>query len=134
MPPGVKVRLLCDGLGSHKLSRRFIRTLKNAGVEVHFFLPPLTSLMDRRFNYRNHRKILVVDGLIGYTGGLNIGDDYLGKDPKLGYWRDTHLRLEGDAVYNLQYVFLKDWRLAAGDALSHPRFFQSTAVKNRSLC
>ncbi|MEK5235108.1 cardiolipin synthase [Paenibacillus sp. FSL L8-0470] len=120
---GVKVRLLCDGLGSHKLSRGFIRTLKNAGVEVHFFLPPLTSLMDRRFNYRNHRKILVVDGLIGYTGGLNVGDDYLGKDPKLGYWRDTHLRLEGDAVYNLQYVFLKDWRLAAGDALSHPRFF-----------
>jgi cardiolipin synthase len=120
---GVRVRLLCDGLGSHKLSRKFVNTLKNAGVQVHFFLPPLTSLLDRRFNYRNHRKILVVDGLTGFTGGMNIGDDYLGKDPKMGYWRDTHLRLEGDAVYHLQYVFLKDWRLAAGDIMSHPRFF-----------
>lgn len=120
---GVRVRLLCDGLGSHQLSRRFVNTLKNAGVQVHFFLPPLTSLLDRRFNYRNHRKILVVDGLTGFTGGMNVGDDYLGKDPKMGYWRDTHLRIEGDAVYHLQYVFLKDWRLAAGDTLSHPRFF-----------
>lgn len=65
---GVKVRLLCDGLGSHRLSRRFIRTLRNAGVEFHFFLPPISSLLDRRFNFRNHRKILVVDGLIGFTG------------------------------------------------------------------
>lgn len=120
---GVRVRLLCDGLGSHKLSRRFVNTLKNAGVQVHFFLPPLTSLAGRCFNYRNHRKILVVDGLTGFTGGMNVGDDYLGKDPKMGYWRDTHLRLEGDSVYHLQYVFLKDWRLAAGDTMSHPRFF-----------
>lgn len=120
---GVKVRLLCDGLGSHSLSRRFIRTLKNAGVEVHFFLPPLSSLLERRFNYRNHRKIMVIDGLVGFTGGMNVGDDYLGKDPKMGFWRDTHLQLEGDAVYDLQIVFLKDWKLAAGDWLSHPRFF-----------
>ncbi|WP_019913251.1 cardiolipin synthase [Paenibacillus sp. HW567] len=120
---GVRVRLLCDGLGSHKLGRSFIRTLRINGVEVHFFLPPLTSLLNRRFNYRNHRKILVVDGLIGFTGGMNVGDDYLGKDPKMGEWRDTHLRLEGDAVYNLQYVFMKDWRLAAGEGMSHPRFF-----------
>ncbi|MNB82315.1 Major cardiolipin synthase ClsA [compost metagenome] len=120
---GVKVRLLCDGLGSHSLGKRFIRTLKNAGVEMHFFLPPLISLLDRRFNYRNHRKIIVVDGLVGFTGGMNVGDDYLGKDPKMGYWRDTHLQLEGDAVYDLQDVFLKDWKLAAGELLSHPRFF-----------
>lgn len=120
---GVRVRLLCDGLGSHKLSRRFIRTLKRAGVEFYFFLPPLSSLLDRRFNYRNHRKILIVDGLVGFTGGMNVGVDYMGQDPKMGYWRDTHLRLEGDSVYNIQYVFLKDWRLASGEGLSHPRFF-----------
>ncbi|QSF45852.1 cardiolipin synthase [Paenibacillus tianjinensis] len=120
---GVKVRLLCDGLGSHSLRRKFIGTLKHAGVEVHFFLPLLHSLLDRRFNYRNHRKIMIVDGLIGFTGGMNVGDDYLGKDPKMGYWRDTHLRLEGDSVYHLQAIFLKDWKLAAGDWLSHPRFF-----------
>ncbi|MRN51591.1 cardiolipin synthase [Paenibacillus monticola] len=120
---GVKVRLLCDGLGSHKLSSRFIRTLRKAGVEFHFFLPPLTSLLDRRFNYRNHRKILVVDGLVGFTGGMNVGDDYLGKNPAMGFWRDTHLRLEGDSVYYIQYIFLKDWRLVTNDGMSHPRLF-----------
>ncbi|WNS41241.1 cardiolipin synthase [Paenibacillus sp. MMS20-IR301] len=129
---GVRVRLLCDGLGSHKLSRTFVNTLKQAGAQVHFFLPPLVSLLDRRFNYRNHRKILVVDGLTGFTGGMNIGDDYLGKDPKMGYWRDTHLRLEGDSVYHLQYVFLKDWRLASGDIMSHPRFFPAHACSGRN--
>lgn len=120
---GVKVRLLCDGLGSHQLSRRFIRTLRNAGVEFHFFLPPITSLLERQFNFRNHRKILVVDGLVGFIGGMNIGNEYLGKDSKMGYWRDTHLRLEGDSVYYIQYIFLKDWRLASGECMSHPRLF-----------
>lgn len=120
---GVRVRMLCDGMGSHGLGKGFIRSLQKAGVEVHFFLPPLTSLLERRFNFRNHRKIMVIDGRVGFTGGMNVGDDYIGKDPKRGYWRDTHLRLEGDAVYHLQYIFLKDWRLAAGDILSHPRFF-----------
>ncbi|WP_379132387.1 cardiolipin synthase [Paenibacillus sp. sgz500958] len=120
---GVKVRLLCDGLGSHKLSRRFIAELRHGGVEFHFFLPPLLSFLDRRFNYRNHRKILVVDGIIGFTGGINVGDDYLGEDPKMGYWRDTHIRLEGDSVYFIQLAFLKDWRLASGEKLSHPRLF-----------
>ncbi|AIQ11589.1 cardiolipin synthase [Paenibacillus durus] len=120
---GVKVRLLCDGLGSRKLGRRFLRPLASAGVETHFFLPPLASLFGGRFNYRNHRKILIVDGLVGFTGGINIGDEYLGKDPKMGFWRDTHLRLEGDAVYFMQHVFLKDWQLVSGERLSHPRMF-----------
>ena len=120
---GVKVRLLCDGLGSHGLSRTYINTLRRAGVEVHFFLPPLLSMLEGRFNFRNHRKLLIVDGLVGYTGGMNVGDEYLGKDPKRGYWRDAHLRLEGDAVYFIQYVFLKDWKLASGDGVSHPRLF-----------
>lgn len=128
---GVRVRLLCDGLGSHKLGRGFVRELESAGVQVYFFLPPLVSLLDRRFNYRNHRKILVVDGHTGFTGGMNIGDDYLGKDPKMGFWRDTHLRLEGDAVYHLQYVFLRDWRLAAGEVMSHPRFFPRHSCAGR---
>jgi cardiolipin synthase len=120
---GVKVRLLCDGLGSHGLSRTYINTLRRAGVEVHFFLPPLLSMLEGRFNFRNHRKLLIVDGLVGYTGGMNVGDEYLGKDPKRGYWRDAHLRLEGDAVYFIQYVFLKDWKLASGEGVSHPRLF-----------
>ncbi|GJM76682.1 hypothetical protein HMSSN036_88980 [Paenibacillus macerans] len=96
---GVKVRLLCDGLGSYLLRASFVRRLRAEGVEVYFFLPPLTALQSRRLNYRNHRKIIVVDGTVGFVGGLNVGDDYLGLYAKTGYWRDTHLQLRGDAVY-----------------------------------
>jgi len=122
---GVKVRLLCDGFGSYRLGRRrgFIQELKEAGVEFHFFLPPLLAMIDRRINYRNHRKIIVVDGTKGFVGGLNVGDDYLGKYQKMGYWRDTHLEIEGDAVYFLQNVFLSDWKLASGERLSDPALF-----------
>lgn len=115
---GVKVRMLCDGLGSLKLKPSFISMLKEAGVEFHFFLPPLVSLFGKRMNYRNHRKILVVDGTVGFMGGINVGDDYLGLYPKLGYWRDTHLRLEGDGVYFLQNTFLEDWYMASKQQLS----------------
>ncbi|SET98747.1 cardiolipin synthase [Paenibacillus sp. NFR01] len=128
---GVRVRLLCDGLGSHGLGRKFLQPLRQAGAEVHLFLPPLLALLERRFNFRNHRKILVVDGKVGFTGGLNIGDEYLGIDPKIGPWRDTHLQLEGDSVYHLQYIFIKDWRLAAGDCMSHPRFFPAHDCKEQ---
>ncbi|ANS77032.1 cardiolipin synthase [Paenibacillus yonginensis] len=120
---GVKVRLLCDGLGSVKLKKRFIGELKEAGVEFHYFLPPWIALLDKRVNYRNHRKIVVIDGRIGFMGGINIGDDYLGLHPKMGYWRDTHLRLEGDAVYFLQNTFLGDWKLASGEQIEEARYF-----------
>ncbi|WP_138494705.1 cardiolipin synthase [Paenibacillus pinistramenti] len=111
---GVKVRVLCDGLGSLMLKRSFIQEIREAGVEFHYFLPPFIALLDKRVNYRNHRKIIVIDGTVGFMGGLNVGDDYLGLHRKMGYWRDTHLRLEGDAVYFLQHTFLGDWKLAGG--------------------
>ncbi|SMF72765.1 cardiolipin synthase [Paenibacillus uliginis N3/975] len=114
---GVKVRLICDGLGSYKLKNSFVRRFKESGVEVHFFLPAMISVLNRRINYRNHRKIVIVDGIVGFLGGINVGDDYLGKYQKMGYWRDTHLEVEGDAVYFLQNVFLQDWKLAAGEKI-----------------
>lgn len=114
---GVKVRVVCDGVGSYGLKRPFLQRFKDAGVEFHFFLPPLIALLDRRVNYRNHRKILIVDGKKGFVGGLNIGDDYLGLYPKIGHWRDTHLEIEGDAVYFVQNVFLNDWKLASGERI-----------------
>ncbi|NMO95727.1 cardiolipin synthase [Paenibacillus lemnae] len=114
---GVKVRLVCDGLGSYKLKRSFINRFKDSGVEFHFFLPAMVSMFNRRINYRNHRKIVVVDGTVGFLGGINVGDDYLGKYPDMGYWRDTHLEVKGDAVYFLQNVFLHDWKLAAGEKI-----------------
>ncbi|WP_410771825.1 cardiolipin synthase [Fontibacillus sp. BL9] len=120
---GVKVRLICDGLGSYKLPRSFIRKLEEAGVEFFFFLPPLIATLDRRVNYRNHRKIIVIDGTVGFVGGLNVGDDYLGLYEKMGYWRDTHLQIKGDAVYFLQNTFLGDWRLASGQRINDPALF-----------
>lgn len=117
---GVKVRFICDGLGSHKMSWNFIRKLQEAGVEFHYFLPPLIATIDRRVNYRNHRKIVVVDGRIGFVGGINVGDDYLGLYPEVGFWRDTHVQIEGDAVYFLQNTFLNDWKLASGEQITEP--------------
>ena len=118
---GVKVRFICDGLGSHKMSWNFIRKLQEAGVEFHYFLPPLIATIDRRVNYRNHRKIVVVDGRIGFVGGINVGDDYLGLYPEVGFWRDTHVQIEGDAVYFLQNTFLNDWKLASGEQITEPQ-------------
>lgn len=120
---GVKVRLICDGLGSYHLPSSFVQKLKENGVEVYFFLPPLIALLDRRVNYRNHRKIIVIDGTVGFVGGLNVGDDYLGLYEKMGYWRDTHLQITGDAVYFLQNTFLGDWRLASNQPINDPDLF-----------
>ena len=120
---GVQVRLLYDGMGSLSLGGAFVKRLRDAGVETGCFLPPLFAFFDRRLNYRNHRKILVVDGKIGFFGGLNIGDEYLGNDPKLGFWRDTHIRVEGDAVPWLQHAFLTDWYFVKGEALDGERYF-----------
>lgn len=114
---GVEVRVLYDGIGSLHLGEPYLRRLKEAGASYSCFLPPRVALCDRKLNYRNHRKIVVVDGIVGFVGGINIGDEYLGKEPKLGFWRDTHLRLEGDSVYFLQELFLKDWAFAAGEKL-----------------
>lgn len=117
---GVHVRIICDGFGSKSLPKPFIQRMKAAGVEIHFFLPPLLAFKLRKVNYRNHRKIVVIDGKIGYTGGMNIGDEYKGESPKMGFWRDTHMRMHGDSVYYLQMAFIKDWRMVSGQTLSAP--------------
>ena len=117
---GVKVRLLYDAMGSHRLKRHSLEALWQAGGQTSVFLP--LNPVRRRFqvNMRNHRKLLIVDGAVGFTGGLNIGDEYLGKDPSFGYWRDTHMRLRGPAVADLQRVFFEDWDFAAQVDLPRP--------------
>lgn len=115
---GVKVRLMCDGLGSLHLGRKYIRELREAGVDVHFFLPALKAVKSKRLNYRNHRKMMVVDGTVGFIGGLNVGDDYLGLYEKTGYWRDTVLQIKGDAVYSLQTTFIGDWYMVSGESIN----------------
>lgn len=114
---GIEVRVLYDGIGSVHLSKRYIKELQQAGVQVSCFLPARAALFKRLLNSRNHSKIAVIDGRIGFVGGINIGDEYLGKDERLGFWRDTQLQLEGDSVYFLQELFMKDWELAAKELL-----------------
>ena len=109
---GVTVKVLYDGLGSRKVPAKKWNELRNAGIEVkcfkHGFFSNLLSMISG-FNYRNHRKILVVDGYIGYLGGYNIGKEYLGLDSRFGGWRDTHFRIVGSAVSTLRNVFYSDW-------------------------
>jgi len=106
---GVKVRLIIDGVGSFGLKPSRLKDLKKNGVEVHIFFPVRFTLLRNKINFRNHRKILVVDGRTGFVGGANIGDDYLGLYPEIGNWRDTHLQINGPAVAYLQRIFLQDW-------------------------
>lgn len=106
---GVRVYLLFDEIGSHKLSHTYVRTLKDAGIKVAGFGGNGNWLGRFRLNFRNHRKIVIVDGVTAFMGGLNVGDEYLGRDPKISPWRDTHLKVEGPAVLGLQYSFMRDW-------------------------
>ena len=119
---GVEVRLLYDAMGSWHLKSRSLQPLLKAGGQTAAFLPlnPFHSLI--RVNLRNHRKITVVDGRIGFTGGINIGDDYLGKNPALGYWRDSFVRLEGPAVADLQSVFREDWEFTCHETLREEKY------------
>lgn len=106
---GVDVRILYDDIGSRSLSLRNFKKLTNEGGRVYAFFPNKLPLINFRMNNRNHRKIVVVDGRIGYTGGFNVGDEYMGRYPRFGFWRDTHIRITGDAVKSLQRRFMLDW-------------------------
>jgi cardiolipin synthase len=119
---GVEVRLLYDAMGCLHLKGRTLRPLRQAGGHIAAFLPlnPLHSLI--RVNLRNHRKITVVDGRVGFTGGMNIGDEYLGKSPVLGYWRDSFVRVEGPAVADLQRVFSEDWQFTRRETLAEEKY------------
>ena len=117
---GVEVRLIYDGLGCAKLPRKFFKELTDAGGQVAGFferkIPVLNIRVNYNKNYRDHRKIVVIDGTTGFVGGFNIGDEYLGKGP-LGYWRDTHLKINGYAVGMLQVRFFQDWSFTAKEVL-----------------
>jgi cardiolipin synthase len=130
---GVSIRFLYDDFGSTPLSRQFFTELRAAGGKVFPFFPSKIPYLNPRINYRNHRKIVVIDGRAGYVGGLNIGNEYIGLDPYLGYWRDTHLRLSGGALFNLQGQFLMDWNLATGEGVSYgERYFPKAEGKGKT--
>lgn len=108
---GIKVRLLVDRIGAD-VSRKSRKRLKNAGVLFAYSHIPSFPFFFTTLNRRNHRKIVVIDGKVGYVGGYNIGDEYLGRKVKFGLWRDFHLRIEKDGVQDLQAQFLNDWSRA----------------------
>jgi cardiolipin synthase A/B len=129
---GVRVRVLFDGVGNfRRMSWKFKRELKKAGVELRYFLDPLNVITGRLINYCNHRKIVVVDGKIAYTGGMNIGTEYIDGGKRFSSWRDTHMRLVGEAVSMLQGVFLSDWYNSGGEKILDKRYFpEPLAVEN----
>ncbi|WP_151737010.1 cardiolipin synthase [Paenibacillus tengchongensis] len=117
---GVIVRVLYDEVGSRRTSRSFFKELIEAGGMVEVFFPSLFRLINFRINNRNHRKQCIIDGEIAYIGGFNVGDEYLGLDKKMGYWRDTHLKMKGGAVDQIQGRFMMDWNKAASRNTVHP--------------
>ena len=112
---GVEVRLLMDALGSRMINDRKLRDFIAAGGKTAYFFKPKFKLINLKLNYRNHRKITVIDGRKGYIGGFNIAKEYLGLKRKFGYWRDTHIKITGGAVQDLNARFVLDWRYASGE-------------------
>ncbi|MDU4799943.1 MAG: phospholipase D-like domain-containing protein [Clostridium butyricum] len=119
---GVEVRLLVDGMGSSSLKKKNIQYIKSLGIKFSFFFPSIFSFINLRINYRNHRKIVVIDGRTGYVGGFNVGNEYVNKGKQFDFWRDTHLRIKGDAVLELQKRFTLDWEYAAKESIDEKQY------------
>ncbi len=106
---GVKVYVLYDSIGSHETKKKFYRRMQAEGIDCRPFLSTKSLRARIQANFRNHRKMVIVDGHTAFIGGHNVGDEYLGLDPKMGHWRDTHARIQGPAVLQAQMAFLEDW-------------------------
>ena len=121
---GVEVRIIYDSFGSRKVKEKYFEDYRMAGIEVEPFLKLTWSAFTSRLNYRNHRKIIVIDGTIGYLGGMNIADRYI-KGLDWGLWRDTHARIVGKGVQGLQSVFLIDWYFVSQTLITSRKYFPS---------
>jgi cardiolipin synthase len=130
---GVTVRFLYDAVGSLFLNRKFLRPMWEAGIAVAPFHSGRSLRAKWSINLRCHRKIVIVDDTLGFTGGMNIGDEYLGRNKVFGYWRDTHLQLKGPTVLQLQQVFAEDWYYATSEELTQPERYPHPPVEGR-LC
>lgn len=129
---GVEVRLLYDSVGSRSLNRNVLNKLINEGGKVGEFFPSWLKFININMNFRNHRKIVVIDNNVGFVGGFNVGDEYLGKDSKFGYWRDTHIKFTGSAVNDLNLRFLADWRYATKEEVSLEEIFEANEENSNS--
>jgi cardiolipin synthase len=131
---GVEVRFLYDALGSRTLSNKYINNLKTSGIQVYSFLPIKLHRLLSSINYRNHRKIIIIDGIVGFTGGINVSDKYIKGDALLGKWYDMHLQLKGTIVNSLQAVFALDWSFASNtDNLLNTKYFIEHLLPGKSV-
>ncbi len=129
---GIEVRLLYDSMGGRHLPDETIEMVRNSKVKIAIFFASNFPLFNFKINYRNHRKIVVIDGETAYIGGFNVGDEYVGLNKKIGYWRDTHIRISGDAVVDLQTRFFLDWGYASKEDLMFlPHYFPDTKQRGR---
>ncbi len=124
---GVEVRLLVDALGSRGINKELVNMLVESGGKYAEFFPTKFKLFNTKLNYRNHRKLVVIDNKIGYIGGFNVAREYVGMKRKFGYWRDTHVRLKGSSVFDLNARFLLDWRSATREEIDLTRAFAPTS-------
>jgi cardiolipin synthase len=120
---GVEVRIIVDDVGSWGLKEKYFEELRENGIEIYPFMEVRFPRLTSQVNFRNHRKILIVDGKIGFTGGINIADRYIEGLPKIGAWRDTHLQIVGDAVTSLQTIFTSDWYFTINENLTGEEYF-----------
>lgn len=123
---GVEVKFLYDGVGAMDLPEYVFKKLKKNGGKVACFFPSVIPYVYFKINYRNHRKITIIDASEAFVGGFNIGDEYLGRNKAFGYWRDTHIKIKGDAIDSIQRQFILDWNFASGEDLRFKkRYFPS---------
>ncbi|MEG0829658.1 MAG: cardiolipin synthase [Anaerovoracaceae bacterium] len=126
---GVEVRFLVDAMGSRHINDVVLNEYLLAGGKRAYFFPPKLKVINLKFNYRNHRKLAIVDGKIGYIGGFNIAKEYLGKKKKFGNWRDTHIRLMGGCVQDINARFLLDWRFASREKVALSQAYYSGMIE-----
>ena len=132
---GVEVRILYDAMGCRTVRKSVWKKLNKAGIETAEFFPALFGRFQLRINYRNHRKIVVIDNKVAYVGGFNVAREYVGLDKKFGYWRDTHLRIRGEGVMGLELRFLLDWNYASKQNLfSATKYMEGFEPVYRDRC
>lgn len=129
---GVEVRLIYDDVGSWKAKRRFFKEMQSEGVQVQSFLKVAFKFLTSRVNYRNHRKIVIIDGEVGFVGGMNIADRYI-EGVSFGIWRDSHIKIEGKAVAGLQTTFLIDWYSSRKEFLASDSYYPILENKGDNL-
>ena len=130
---GVEVRVIYDDVGCWNVKNEFFERMREAGIEVHAFMPVKFPAFTGKVNYRNHRKLCVIDGKIGYIGGMNIATRYIKGRSGLA-WRDTHLRISGGAVYGIQRAFLVDWYFVDRTLITNRRYYPEVSEKLKNDC